>query len=60
MAEALDRHLNKAIYREVIGVKVTGWSIYESLEKTYNIEEITELEKRWTKCIVLKQVYVEK
>lgn len=33
---------------------------FESLEKTYYLEGIKKLEKRWTKCIELKGDYVEK
>lgn len=33
---------------------------FESLEKSYYLEGIKKLEKRWTKCIELKGDYVEK
>lgn len=33
---------------------------FESLEKTYYLERIKKLEKRWTTCIELKGDYVEK
>lgn len=33
---------------------------FEGLEKTYYLEGIKKLEKRWTKCIELKGDYVEK
>ncbi|GBP35549.1 Histone-lysine N-methyltransferase SETMAR [Eumeta japonica] len=40
---------------------ITETSAYfESLEKTYYLEGIKKLEKRWTKCIELKGDYVEK
>ena len=32
----------------------------KDLEKSYSLEEIQKLEKRWTKCIELKGHYIEK
>ena len=33
---------------------------FEDLEKSYFLEGIQKLEKRWTKCVELKGDYVEK
>ena len=33
---------------------------FEDLEKYYFLEGIQKLEKRWTKCIELKDDYIEK
>ena len=33
---------------------------FENVEKSYILEEIQKLEKRWTKCIELKDDYIEK
>lgn len=33
---------------------------FEGIEKTFFVQGINKLEKRWTKCIELKRDYVQK